>query len=155
MGHGNSAATLYWCGLSVVLGFFIQFVPAVALNPATNFLRKIMWQKMLVGHGHVQHDAWSSVSDPQFCFAKSCHPPLMFLEKCLNMLMYLLSLLRSCCFGSCTVGGCSQWNGQSWRKNCPPYNSCVAGLYCINISQISCHQEIDHQNIVINVVPIL
>ena len=43
----------------------------------------------------------------------------MFLEKCLNMLMYLVSLLRSCCFSSCTVGGFFPMKRSELKKKLP------------------------------------
>ena len=61
--------------------------------------------------------------------------PLNFLEKCLNMLIYLVSLLRNCCLSSCTVGGFFPIKQSELRKNCLPCYLCVSELYCIMINQ--------------------
>ncbi len=54
-----------------------------------------------------------------FLLHQKLSPPLMFLEKCLNMLMYLVFLLRSCCFSSCTVGGFSPMKRSELKKKLP------------------------------------
>ena len=90
---------------------FHPTVPADVLNLATNFPRKTMWQRA----------TWCVIQ----CFRSSVllrqklSPPLMFLEKCLNMLMYLVSLLRNCCFSSCTVGGFFPIKRSELKKKLP------------------------------------
>ncbi len=93
------------------------------------------------------------ISSVMFC--QNLSRPLIFLEKYLNMLVYLVSLLCSCCFSSCMVGGFFPMKRPELKKNCPPCYLCVARLHCTKISQIGCHQETDHQNIIITDVPIL